>query len=137
VGLILDSSILIAAERRVQAVSSLLRTIRDTTGQTAVAISAITVVELAHGVWRADTAERAEKRRVYLQEVYAAIKVESFTKDMGERAARIDAEGKKAGKVIPFADLLIGVTALELGHAVGTHNVRHFAMIPGLQITPL
>jgi len=118
-------------------VSSLLRSIKETTGQTGVAISAITVIELAHGVWRADTPERAEKRRIYLQEVYAAIKVEAFTKEMGELAARIDAEGKKAGSVIPFADLQIGVTALELRHAIATRNVRHFAMIPGLQITPL
>lgn len=136
-GLILDSSVLITAERRVETVSNLLRSIKEMTGHTAVAISAISVIELGHGIWRADTAERAEKRRIYLREVYAAIRVEPFTKEMGERAAQIDAEAKKTGQVIPFADLQIGVTALELGYAVATHNVRHFAMIPGLEIKPL
>jgi predicted nucleic acid-binding protein len=134
VGLILDSSVLIAAERRVQTVSSLLRNIKETTGQTELAIS---VIELGHGIWRADTAVRAQQRRVYLQEVYAAIRVEPFTKEMGERAAQLDAEGKKTGKSIPFADLQIGVTALELGYTIATHNVRHFAMIPGLEIAHL
>jgi predicted nucleic acid-binding protein len=137
VGLILDSSVLIAAERRVQTVSSLLRNIKETTGQTELAISAISVIELGHGIWRADTAVRAQQRRVYLQEVYAAIRVEPFTKEMGERAAQLDAEGKKTGKSIPFADLQIGVTALELGYTIATHNVRHFAMIPGLEIAHL
>jgi predicted nucleic acid-binding protein len=138
VGLILDSSILITAERRVETVSSLLRRIKEATGQIEVAISAISVIELGHGIWRANTPERAEKRRIYLQEVDAAIKVEPFTKEeMGERAARIDAEGKKTGQVIPFADLQIGVTALEPGHSIATHNARHFAMIPGLEIKPL
>jgi predicted nucleic acid-binding protein len=137
VGLILDSSILIAAERRAQPVSSLLRSIKAAAGQGELAISAISVIELAHGIWRANTPERAEQRRAYLLEVYSVIAVQSFTKEMGERAARIDAEARKAGRTIPFSDLQIGVTALELGHSIATHNVRHFAMISGLEITSL
>jgi len=136
-GLILDSSVLIGAERRTQTVSELLRSIKSATGHTTVAISAVTVLELAHGLWRANTPERAERRRIYLQEVYAAIRVEPFTKEIAERAARIDAESRAKGKVIPLADLQIGVTALELDFAVGTHNVRHFAMIPNLLIEKL
>ena len=38
---------------------------------------------------------------------------------------------------IPLADLLIGATALELGYAVATHNVRHFERIPDLIVKPL
>jgi len=136
-GLILDSSVLIAAERRPESISILLRSIRETTGQTEVAISAISVIELEHGVWRADTAERAAKRRLYLQEIYTAIRVEPFTRKMGALAAQIDAEAKKTGKVIPFADLQIGVTAMQLGYSIATHNLRHFAMIPGLVISHL
>jgi predicted nucleic acid-binding protein len=29
---------------------------------------------------------------------------------------------------------MIGVTALEHGYAVATANIRHFQMIPGLQV---
>jgi predicted nucleic acid-binding protein len=102
-----------------------------------VAISAVTVLELAHGLWRANTPERAQRRRIYLQEVYEAIRVEPFTKEIAEPAARIDAQSRATGKGIPLADLQIGVTALELGFAVGTHNVRHFAMIPHLLVEKL
>jgi predicted nucleic acid-binding protein len=38
---------------------------------------------------------------------------------------------------VALADLLIGSTALELGYAVATHNVRHFGMIPNLTVTAL
>ena len=35
------------------------------------------------------------------------------------------------------ADLLIGVTALELGYSVATGNLRHFELVPGLSVTQL
>ena len=38
------------------------------------------------------------------------------------------------GVRLPLADLLIGVTALELGYSVATGNLRHFQMIPGLSV---
>lgn len=63
--------------------------------------------------------------------------VEPFTREMAVLAAKIDAEMKKVGLVIATADLLIGVTALHLGYAIGTRNVRHFRMIPGLNVLPL
>jgi predicted nucleic acid-binding protein len=56
---------------------------------------------------------------------------------MGVLAGRVDAEMKQAGLVIATADLLIGITALHFGFPVGTRNVRHFQMIPGLQVLPL
>jgi predicted nucleic acid-binding protein len=56
---------------------------------------------------------------------------------MGVPAAKIDVEMKKAGSVISTADLLIGITALHHGYAIGTRNVRHFKMIPGLKVVPL
>lgn len=63
--------------------------------------------------------------------------MEPFTREMGVLAAKIDADMKKTGLVIATADLLIGVTALHYGYAVGTRNVRHFKMIPGLQVITL
>jgi hypothetical protein len=38
---------------------------------------------------------------------------------------------------LPLADLLIGVTALELGYTVATGNLRHFQRIPGLAVMQL
>jgi predicted nucleic acid-binding protein len=52
-------------------------------------------------------------------------------------AASVDGESKRRGVVIPFQDLVIGVTALEFDYAVATANVRHFQMIPGLVVKQL
>ncbi|MCP5110277.1 MAG: type II toxin-antitoxin system VapC family toxin [bacterium] len=32
---------------------------------------------------------------------------------------------------------MIGATALQFGYAVGTSNIRHFQMIPGLEVKQL
>jgi predicted nucleic acid-binding protein len=53
---------------------------------------------------------------------------------MAQVAARVGAEARKTGCVIPFADLLIGATALRFGYGVGTRKLRHFRMIPGLVV---
>ena len=132
--MIADSSVWIAAERHGQSVSDLLRAIKAAGGSGQVMISAVGVIEICHGIWRANTPERMERRRLYVEEIFSAVSVQPFTKEMGELAAKIDAEGRKAGKVIPFADLQIGVTALQLGYPVVTDNVRHFGMIPHLDV---
>ena len=136
-GLILDSSVLIRAERKARPVSELLLAIRDTTGLTEILLSAVSVIELEHGLWRANAVELRQRRRLYLDGIFAAIPVEPFTKEMGQLAARIDAEARQRGLVIPFADLQIGATALHFDYAVGTLNFRHFEMIPGLQVRRL
>src|SRR5690349_20694405 len=79
---------------------------------------------------RLNTAARPAKRRSYLDTVFAAIPAEPFTREIGQIVARIDAEARMNGIVIPFADLLIGGTALHFGYGLVTHNERHFRMIP-------
>jgi len=136
-GLVLDSGILIAAERDARPVSELLATLEQEHGETEIVLSAITVIELEHGLQRANTAELTRMRRHYLDTVFAAIPVEPFTREMAQTAARVDADAKKSGRVIPFPDLLIGVTALQLGYALATRNLRHFQMISGLKVVSL
>jgi len=136
-GLVLDSGVLIAAEREARPVSGLLLMLEQEHGETEVVISSITVIELEHGLHRANTPELARKRRAYLDTIFAAIPVEPFTKEMGQIAAKIDAEAKRIGLVIPFEDLLIGSTALHFGYGVGTRNLRHFRMIPNLSVIEL
>ena len=136
-GVVLDSSVLIAAEREKRPVSQLLASLSAELSATEFLLSAITVMELEHGWHRANTPEAAGKRRRYLDEVLAILPVEPFTGEMGVLAAKIDANMKKAGLVLATADLLIGVTALHYGYAVGTRNLRHFQMIPGLRVLAL
>jgi len=134
VGLILDSSVLIDAERQTRPVSDLLAAIRTAFGVADILVSAVSVIELEHGIWRANTPEIAQRRRIYIEEVFAAIPVQPFTKEMGQLAAKIDVESRQAGVVIPFADLQIGVTAVHLSCAIATRNIRHFRMIPNLVV---
>jgi predicted nucleic acid-binding protein len=136
-GLVLDASVVIAAERQAKPIGDVLLEIEQQHGETEVILSSITVMEIEHGFYRADTSERAKRRRDYLDTVITAIPTEPFTKEMAQLAANIDANAKKNATVIPFADLLIGVTALHFGFSIGTRNERHFKMIPDLKIISL
>jgi tRNA(fMet)-specific endonuclease VapC len=136
-GLVLDSGVLIAAERDARPVSELLATLEREHGETEIVLSSITVIELEHGLHRAQTAEQARKRREYLDTVFAAIPIQPFTREMAQLAAKVDADARKLGCTIPFADLLIGAAALHFGYAVGTRNLRHFRLIPNLAIVEL
>jgi predicted nucleic acid-binding protein len=53
------------------------------------------------------------------------------------RVGKIDGENQATGLRLSLADLLIGVTALELGYSVATGNLRHFQRIPGLSVMQL
>jgi predicted nucleic acid-binding protein len=56
------------------------------------------------------------------------------TVSLALRVGQIDGENQAKGIRLPLSDLLIGVTALELGYSVATANLRHFKMIPGLSV---
>jgi tRNA(fMet)-specific endonuclease VapC len=60
--------------------------------------------------------------------------VHPLTTEIAELAGRIEGEQAARGVTIAFEDLLIGATALHLGFAVLTLNLRHFQMIPGLSV---
>jgi predicted nucleic acid-binding protein len=60
-----------------------------------------------------------------------------LTTDIARFAGRLDAEQQSSGTVIPFADLLIGATALSLGYSVLTVNPRHLRRVPGLAVVQL
>jgi predicted nucleic acid-binding protein len=60
--------------------------------------------------------------------------VHPVTVPIALRAGQIDGQMQAAGSRIALADLLIGVTALELGHGVATANMRHFRMIPNMTV---
>lgn len=98
------------------------------------ALSVVTLIELAHGAARAGTPERKAMRRQFLSELTSALPVHPVTVPVALRAGQIDGETAAEGVRIALSDLIIGVTALELGYRVATLNVRHFGMVPGLEI---
>src|SRR5271165_4477308 len=133
-GLILDSSVVIAAERRGDRVEELIEKIVKATGDQEAALSAIGLTELIHGIYRAQTPEIRLRRESFLRELLADLKVYPYTKETAVLAGKIDGEQQSKGVVIPFGDLLIGATALSLGFSVVTANLRHFQKIPGLEV---
>jgi predicted nucleic acid-binding protein len=137
VGIILDSSIVISAERRGDTVAQLLRRIANVAGDQEVALSAVGLMELMHGIYRADSVQRRTTRELFINELIADIEVYPFSKDTAVLAGKIDGEQQAKGIVIPFADLLIGATALLLGYSVVTVNDRDFKRIPGLNVTKM
>jgi predicted nucleic acid-binding protein len=136
-GLILDSSVIIAAERRGETVEQLIGGILRATGDQDAALSAVGLTELVHGIYRAPTPEIRSRREAFLNELLADLTVYPYTRETALLAGRLDGEQQSRGIVIPFADLLIGATALSLHYSVLTVNVRHFERIPGLPVMKL
>jgi len=137
VGLILDSSVVITAERLAQTAYQMLEAIRLQTNDPEIAVSVVTVLELAHGVTRANTPQRRAGRQEFLDDLLAGMPVHPVTVPIAIRAGQIDGQMQATGTRIALADLLIGSTALELGHSVATANTRHFDLIPNLVITEI
>lgn len=136
-GIILDSSILIAGERRRESVRDILKRITDSVTETEAALSAITVVELTHGIYRAKTEADQERRKAFVEELLHALVVYPITQEIAQLAGRIEGQQAAQGISIAFPDLLIGVTALHLGYSVATLNVKHFQSIPGLSVVQI
>lgn len=74
---------------------------------------------------------------MFVQELRGAVTVHALTDEIAERAGLISGQEAERGIILPFADLLIGATALHLGFEVVTENVRHFRMIPKLVLRSL
>jgi tRNA(fMet)-specific endonuclease VapC len=136
-GLILDTGILIAEERRGGTILNILRQADLMLGEVEIAISSISVVELTHGIYRAKNEGDRERRKRFADSAFSAVPVHPVTFEIAQLAGRIDGEQAARGIAIGFEDLVIGATALYLGYDVATHNVKHFKLIPGLRIVSL
>jgi predicted nucleic acid-binding protein len=136
-GLILDSSVLIAAERRKLTPEQAIETVRKTVGEIPIILCSLTIAEIGHGIYRANTPEIRDRRRTFLDELKATVPIHPITEARAEIVARIGGEEAARGINLPLGDLIIGACALELGYAVGTSNVEDFARIPGLSVVSL
>jgi len=136
-GLILDTNILIQSERRGEGVEDILRRVRSAYGEIDVAISAVSAVELTHGIYRAKIDADRIRRRTFVEGVFDDLIVHPVTLEIAQLAGRIEGEQAAKGNTIAFEDLLIGATALHLGFDVATLNVKHFQAIPDLTVVVL
>jgi tRNA(fMet)-specific endonuclease VapC len=128
VGLLIDSSIFIAAERAQQPPGALL----EQFGDQPVALSAITASELFHGAHRADGALRRGRREQFVGMVLQAVPILPFDLAVAQIHARLWADFQRRGERIGAHDLMIAATALAHDLTVATQNKRHFEKVEGL-----
>jgi predicted nucleic acid-binding protein len=133
-GLALDSSVVIAAERHGETVTEFLRGIARQCGNQRVVLTAVGLSELVHAIYRAPTDILRNRREIFIGDLLTDLEVLPFGTDAAFTAGRIDGEQRALGITIPGIDLLIGATALSCGYSVMTRNLRHFRMIPGLTL---
>ncbi len=128
-GLILDSSLLIASEKEKFDLAGFLAT-RDEP----VALAAITASELLHGCHRAVNVRQKEKRTRYVEWVLTEFEAVPFALEEARHHARIWSDLARRGKMIGSNDLLIAATAVSLGFTVATGNIREFSHVAGLSL---
>ena len=129
-GVIVDTSLLVAAERGAVRFEAFLSTL----GTEPVAIAAITASELLHGCHRAADAGTRARRSAFVDALLDIIPVLPFGLAEARRHAELWADLLREGSMIGPHDLLIGATALAQGHAVVTLNTPEFTRIKGLRL---
>lgn len=134
VGLILDSSVIIAAERRRHTVRDILEEVRASQGDVEIGVSVVSIAELVHGAYRVKTPAQQERRLTFINRLASDLPVYPVTLEIAWLAGRVEGQQEEKGIQLSFEDLSIGVTALSLGYAIATLNVRHFERIPNLTI---
>jgi predicted nucleic acid-binding protein len=72
-GLVLDSSVLIAAERRKLTAAQAIENVQRIVGEVPVVLSAVTIAEIGHGIYRATTPEIRQRRRAFLDDLKATV----------------------------------------------------------------
>lgn len=109
-GLIVDSSVVIGAERRGWNAGQLPEFLRQNFGEVDVAISSVTIAELVHGVFRAADVETRRRRRAFVDELKRHVPVHPVTAETAGIIGAIGAAQAAAGTKIPFDDLAIGAS---------------------------
>ena len=132
-GVILDTSVLIAAERRTLSMPRLL----DDQAVDLVGIAATTVSELLQGSLRTARADLRLRRAAFVDAITSHLPVLPFGTKEARRHADLWAHLLNQGEMIGLHDLLIAATALANGHAVATLRRRDFERIPGLRLVEL
>jgi tRNA(fMet)-specific endonuclease VapC len=133
VGVILDTAVLIAAERGTFHMPDYLAAL----GDEPVALAAISASELLHGVERARDPAVRQRRGEFVEGVLANIPVIPFGLAEARVHARVWASLAAAGTLIGAHDLQIAATALVAGSAVATLNQDDFRRVSALTLAPL
>lgn len=128
-GVVIDSSVLIAAERgRLD-----LRSLVDHGPDDDAVVAAITVSELLHGFHRLGGVRRAQAGS-FIDQWIGQLPVVPFDVSVARTHAALAADLAASGATMGAHDLLIAATAVYLGHDVATRDRRSFARLPDLNV---
>lgn len=117
-GLVLDSSVLISAERRKLTAAQAIENVQKTIGEAPVVLSAVTIAEIGHNIYRANTPEIRLRRRAFLDHLKATVPIyplaESTAQLTNIELGVVLHSAELAGQAARFFDGLVG-----MGHCVG------------------
>src|SRR5271165_4590014 len=91
-GIVLDSSIPIAAGRRRLRPDQAIESVESWVGKVPIALCSLTIAEIGHGIHRADTLETWIQRRRFLDEQKATLPRHPLTEATAEIVARVGGE---------------------------------------------
>jgi predicted nucleic acid-binding protein len=128
-GILIDSSVLIAAERGELDLDAILAA----HGSEPVAIAAITASELLHGVHRLKGARRA-RTEALVEQMLSRLPAIPFDLSVARVHATLSAELRTRGTLVGAHDLQIAATAVLLDYQVATRDLRSFPRIRGLRL---
>lgn len=129
-GALIDTSVVVQIERSGHAPEKIFESI----GERPAFLAAITVSELLHGVYRADSEIRRQRRKRFIEGFFEILPTLPFDLAAAKQHAQWFFELKRRGELIGANDLLIAATALAGKHAVITANAREFRRIESLEL---
>ena len=127
---LIDSSVLIAAERGQLALDDIAARLADQS----LAISAVTASELLHGIHRASTDAQRAGRQAFVEGLLARLPVIPFDLTVARVHASLWADLATRGVAVGERDLMIAATAIARDYAVASRDQRSFPKIPGLRV---
>jgi predicted nucleic acid-binding protein len=127
---LIDTSVFVALERQKRGLDELVSLLP----QEPVTLASITASELLVGVYYADTDERRQRRRAFVERILDELPVISFDLAAARTYARLFVELRKSGQTVGAHDLQVAATAISRGFEVATHNLRDFGRVPGLVV---
>jgi tRNA(fMet)-specific endonuclease VapC len=130
-GILIDTSVLIAAER---GQIDLHGRIQEVGTKEPSSLSAITASELLHGIWRAVDPSLRARRTAFVEALLRELPVIEIDLAVARIHAQIWAEQQAVGQMIGAHDLWLAATCITHGFRIATRNVREFARVPGLQV---
>ena len=132
-GLVLDTSVLIEAERGKFSLSSLLR---KTFPKESIYISSISVSELYLGAHLSQKSFK-EKRTTSIEIIISSLIILDFDCKVAKVHAEAWSQLKKKGILIGPYDLIIAATCLYHQYSLLTFNIKEFSRVPNLKLASL